>query len=539
MKLDTGIRLHNRFDAVLVDAATGEVKQVCKAENLVTNAFYNTLIHDSSRGNWSYPRDIVIGTGAGTPQASDTALFNQIYSGSWTSVDDQVHRLSDTEFYYQVTVTCTENQANGNLTEIGLSGYLDYYVESYLFSHAMFTDSEGQPIIIEKTNTDRLIVTATIYVKLTYPAGMIPPPFSSAWLSYQAGAKNPADSLSRYPEIHNAFIWGIPPLFYNLFFNSNSRARLFEDSYSESQGLKVPRLSLARQTVSVDTVCLSGSSTTAVTSPSCIYRYTANRVLSTAMNVSGITYQIFGITTPLGYIPFPNHTKFPPLNLELSKVASANQQDFNFGIPELMSDVTVYVNDVEQPSTAYVWNGKDFTLKQAWANAHGDKLVKHSTITYYSTWTSGNCPLAGFYMSYTYASDLTYMIYDFESPKAVDTLKSQVPCILSKSDDGETWTQVAQKTGSSLETITFTETSARYWKIENASGLYVNVGSFAGSMTQFIANFDKVTPQLHFNTPLNADDVVKIQCKSEYPIKNENWLIDQFVLDWTLAKDES
>lgn len=539
MKLDTGIRLHNRFDAKLVDAATGEVKQVYKAENLVTDAFYDTLIHEPSRGNWSYPRDIVIGTGAGTPQASDTELFNQIYSGSGTSVDNRVHRLSDTEFYYQVTVTCTENQANGNLTEIGLSGYSDYYVNPYLFSHAMFTDSEGQPIIIEKTNTDRLIVTATIYVKLTYPAGLIPPPFSAGWLSYQAGKKNLADSLPRSQDVHNALIWGIPSLFYILFFSSNNRCRLFDGSYSESWGHQICRLSLARQTISVDTVCLPGSPTTAVTTPSCIYRYTANRVLSTAMNVSGITYQIFGISTPLGYISFPNHTKFPPLNLELSKVASANQQDFNFGIPELMSDVTVYVNDVEQPSTAYVWNGKDFTLKQAWANAHGDKLIKHSTITYQWTSSSSNCPLAGFYQSFSYGSDLTYMIYDFESPKAVDTLKSQVPCILYKSDDGETWTQVAQKTGSSLETITFTETSARYWKIENASGLYVNVGSFDGSMTQFIANFDKVTPQLHFNTPLNADDVVKIQCKSEYPIKNENWLIDQFVIDWTLAKDES
>ena len=34
MDVNFGVKLHNRFDAVVTDAKTGEVKQVAKAENV-------------------------------------------------------------------------------------------------------------------------------------------------------------------------------------------------------------------------------------------------------------------------------------------------------------------------------------------------------------------------------------------------------------------------------------------------------------------------------------------------------------------------
>ena len=140
--MDFGVKLHNRFDAELIDGTTGEIKQIAKAENVVCDTYWNHLF--SSLESISY---IHAGTGMGTPSSTDTRLFNFLAS---KSISLQVSSMDKNNWKATQTVTLSENEWVGALTEVGLSPDSSEYTGDYIFTHALFTDSEGQPITIQK-----------------------------------------------------------------------------------------------------------------------------------------------------------------------------------------------------------------------------------------------------------------------------------------------------------------------------------------------------------------------------------------------------
>ena len=71
MKINSGVSLHNKFDWVLEDSKTGKVKQQGTAYNVVLNRYYDTL----PTTNALRLNAIFLGTGTGTPAATDTGLF--------------------------------------------------------------------------------------------------------------------------------------------------------------------------------------------------------------------------------------------------------------------------------------------------------------------------------------------------------------------------------------------------------------------------------------------------------------------------------
>jgi hypothetical protein len=257
------------------------------------------------------------------------------------------------------------------------------------------------------------------------------------------------------------------------------------------------------------------------------------------------TYQIFGFGTKYFAKFFPDHVVFPPITLELEQVAAAgNNGDFNFGIPILMDEVTVYVDGVQQPSSAYTWGGKDFNLRQAWASQHGDYLVKAARIVYNYAYGYTSTPVCGivniYYSTREDRSKPYYCIWDFSTPKAVNTLKNTQnvntsSCTLYYSDDNENWTQAATtyNAGNGTFTRTFETITARYWKIEVPDSF--RSYSMEDMQSTFYGAFDFVQPQLHLNTPPAEGAVVKVVAKSEYPIKNSNWIIDQMLVDWQIS----
>lgn len=142
--MNFGIKLHNRFDILLTDGVTGEVKQTAKAENVVCDTYWEHLF--SNRSNINY---VQVGTGTGTPNRTDTRLFRYL---SYKSVNLTVSNIDKNNWKATQTITLSENEWVGSLTEIGLSSTTGTYSDSYIFTHAMFTDSEGHPITIRKTN---------------------------------------------------------------------------------------------------------------------------------------------------------------------------------------------------------------------------------------------------------------------------------------------------------------------------------------------------------------------------------------------------
>jgi hypothetical protein len=165
--LDPGLRhigvnlncsLHNRFDIEVVDAATGRVKQRAQAENIICDALWTRMFMPSS-----YFSTIHYGTGSGTPAAADTSLFTFLGYAVPSENDDTVYYDYD-NCYASLTrkIQLSEMTAVGEtLTEVGI-GYGSS--ASMLVTHAMLKDMNGNPISIEKTDTDIINIYATVFM---------------------------------------------------------------------------------------------------------------------------------------------------------------------------------------------------------------------------------------------------------------------------------------------------------------------------------------------------------------------------------------
>jgi len=148
----TSIRMKGIWRLVFRDAKTGEVIKVIEKENVLTSSAKNYAAQaygymfgqSGNRYNWC----IMLGTGYGTPTASDTSLFQPVTStakkGTVTVTDNAV------QFY----VRYEPNEANGyTYTEAGLydgiakwSGFdptADYALGN-LVSHLMFSEPQAK-----------------------------------------------------------------------------------------------------------------------------------------------------------------------------------------------------------------------------------------------------------------------------------------------------------------------------------------------------------------------------------------------------------
>lgn len=513
------VKMHNEFHAVLTDAKTGKVKAEANAYNVVLNRYYTRL--EAENGGI---HGIELGTGTGTPAATDTALFNRLgrYSVTW----ENIYYIDDYNSYRQCSRVFTESDANGNLSEIGF--YCQSGSSYYLMTHAMFTDAENNPIVIPKTNADRLTITATVYLTVSYnfPNYIIPYYFARPDYHLTASLKH----QRHYTSI------GLASYLPMLLRNS------YDGGY---QNMGTPQLaSYSTTTTNLSSIGTNHSSITGG------FRLTSSRWTSTQQNLS-ITYQIRGVDIGLGCLCFPAHDVFPPISLELTQVADGTSTDFNFGIPELMPEVSVYVDNVLQDPSTYTWCGKDFTFKQAYISAHGTYLYSYDFHTSSGGSNSSyNTPLAGgtCFATSLESGEPTSLIYDFEEPYTVNHLCSYAPTTypvyLYKSDDRTNWTQVAALTTGSTNSVVhqdITPTAARYWKTttgKTSGNAFPSRSAGIGGGLEMMSCFDNVQPQLRFNSAPAANAVVKIQAKSEYPIKNANWIIEPMTVDYSYARGD-
>lgn len=154
--------IHNRFDIEVIDSVTGEVRQRAQAENVVLNQWW-TQFGLSADGNNFY--SLGIGSGSGTPAATDTALFTSLSTLSYsTDAADTVETASNDTMVYSVRKKCTINETSfvgSAITELGIISS-----SSKLVTHAMLKDLNGNAISIVKTSTDIINFYATVFVHL-------------------------------------------------------------------------------------------------------------------------------------------------------------------------------------------------------------------------------------------------------------------------------------------------------------------------------------------------------------------------------------
>lgn len=533
MEINVGATLHNKYEFTLVDAKTGDVKQKTTAYNLVTNGYYNAL-RNNSNINFYY---VHLGSGTAAPSVNDTALtapFAQksfsLWDGSygWGKYASTIRCPAPNQYSISTTLTFTENEANGTIGEIGIANAVYSSSNVVLYTHARITDAEGSPITIIKSNTDRLILTITMYLTLTMPDSVIPFRGSSrTWSLY--GDQNFTAGLSSncVPPIV-ACALGMNNINIGAACNPIGFATTHGGMYASTYWNSF-QYDFSRATTSST---ISGGVRIALSS----------RFLAAEYNAP-VTLQLRDIVTGIGNIPITSDI-FPPLPLTLTKTANGTQTGFNFGVAELMDDVKVYIDDVLQDASTYTWNGKDYTLYQAWETCEGQYITKCPAWIPAGPYTRARGSLL-FNSSMGLAGDggttNQHIEYDFGEVKSFNRAwRHANGSEFNKwqySLDGQNWTTLVIPVSSDKIYDFPTPVQARYLKFPNIANWEASWGSaYQPPSTNDCCLLCCFSNQLEFNTAPPQGSVVKIEAKSTYPLKNSNWIVDQLVIDLSISR---
>ncbi len=153
--MEAGIKvgLHNKFDIEVRDAKTNELKQSATAYNIVLNQLWTRVLARNA-----FMSAIHVGTGTGTLSPSRTSLFTFLF-GRNVTLDGISFNINN--MYRRVKIQIQPSEYVGQtFTEVGVA----YGTSSgNLCTHAMLTDAEGNPISILKTDTDVVIIYATVF----------------------------------------------------------------------------------------------------------------------------------------------------------------------------------------------------------------------------------------------------------------------------------------------------------------------------------------------------------------------------------------
>ncbi|MFA7175273.1 MAG: hypothetical protein WC340_18005 [Kiritimatiellia bacterium] len=165
MHLEAKTIIHNRFDLEVIDIKTGKTKQTAQAFNIVLNQFFEYRLKNYR--TYNVLSGISVGSGSGTLAVTRTSLFSKRITKEST-LDDFVPGYPTSYVKRSIRIETTE--CNGyDLTEVGVVFHHTSFSQ-YLMTHAMLQDSEGNPIVIHKTDTDVVIVSSTVYCTFT-PSG--------------------------------------------------------------------------------------------------------------------------------------------------------------------------------------------------------------------------------------------------------------------------------------------------------------------------------------------------------------------------------
>jgi len=149
--MDIGI--HNRFDIVVTDAITGEVKQHVTSYNIILTALYTRLV-----GRLAFFSHIHFGTGTGVLNPGRTSLFTFLGEKA-VVLSSRVRDFPISSVTYRIVLN-PEEYVGAVISEVGIA----YGSASgNLVTHSLLQDSEGNTITITKTSLDVVTIYATVF----------------------------------------------------------------------------------------------------------------------------------------------------------------------------------------------------------------------------------------------------------------------------------------------------------------------------------------------------------------------------------------
>lgn len=533
--------------------------QEVNTHNILTNAFWTGGSNNSYRATGIQSCDIVLGKGSGTPKTSDTALFQPLWQKAKDSTSSSYHaRTSESnEEWIQLTNKYTFPANTTYVDTITECGLYDQY--RLLSTHALLLDAEGNPISIEKTDLDVLIIEVTIRLYFTENESikMIRADHTPFWthlFSAESGAY-----------LHNTnnleVLWSIR--------DSLDGNEMYLNNFS--------RGSASDWNSYLSTAICNGKQKTPITTPREL-TFNAAR-LGTDWPVTGQHF-IRGLRIMRSFIiPFPNTDIFPAYNITGMDVGIGDGETTEFICPMnyFVKDTDkIYIDGILQT------RGVDYIVESDNNNQMLPELMacNDAIITggYYEIDSSRNnnlyapvfravlnaTKLTGFnsYGFYSAGNKATYAtMFDKDRPLFIDmqkevkvntfqigsnyyynTSNGGVKYTLSYSDDGVDYVELATiiKTTNSVAKVAFDTITKRYFKVaieyvSNTSN--VSSGAYSNTIesgSTYSAAVDKnylcllgyVGHGIQFTNPPAEGAVITMDATTDLPMKNENFVFD-------------
>jgi hypothetical protein len=150
------LKLETSYLLELRNVKTGKVRTE-ETHNVILDQFFENLSYTNRFCSYCH-----LGSGSGVPSSSDKLLFNKLFDVSRDRSKCKIEFINETTIVITaVYIFPASSSYVGTITELGVGG--SYYDasqnSSYLATHALVLDSEGNPISIEKTDLDELTVT--------------------------------------------------------------------------------------------------------------------------------------------------------------------------------------------------------------------------------------------------------------------------------------------------------------------------------------------------------------------------------------------
>lgn len=511
IELKAPMSIKNEYMLELYDK-DGKLKDKAYAYNLVTNNLWKQFFSSSCA---PFLR-IHIGTGSGTPSTADRLLFNFLAAAD-TSRKSINYAYPTSTAVYTATFPASASSV-GTLTEVGFSR-AGSNTDKLLTTHAMLQDSEGNPITINKTDTDTLIVTATVHVTVTAiePFILPPAPSSSVCNLILTNGTSIDPKTSMYALASKAYP------------NRSQIASIGTGYWSPDYANRCFKWSTQRIRASTGNNCY--------------------------INCIG--------AASIGYVNLPNESIFPAYELQPMSVGTGDgaTTSFTCPIPDFVENTEVITVDGVE-----LTRNVDYTVDPI-----GNSTLNASAISAYSNFASNlyggiydsNVDLAyqfgiralSFY-GYYFGTQDKALYFDLGQEKAcnalfIDSLAiasagplSPVSCTvtLEYSLDGSTWQTACSvnsqcvgadylhNLSSNYKNILtkFEPISARYWRIYASGSSYIHSeGLGSGGGNSF---FGYVGDGIVFKEPPAEGAEIKIKATINRPYKTSDYLID-----WTVS----
>jgi len=494
LPLDLNCTIKNEYHLELIEENTGKIKQVVDCHNVVLDNVYTNF----AGGTNMSMSGISLGTGSVTPSAADLTVSNIVWTGKASGTLTKNYPNATKT----LTVTVPAPEAVGDLTRCGVNNS-DIRYTNEATTHALFTDSEGNPVVIHKTALDVLKITITLYYTFSLAQNTEPNIFL-------------CDNANN--AVYRAFL-GEDNLIYGSIINI--RLLLYEaDKYTNTS--ECPSLSVYPAYMSGG-VWHSGDKT---------YAYSADNVWN-----NGLGMDIKAITlTNIGTFNITSE-HFPPQAIGKYQlgVGDGTNKEFHIKTPSAIAGTqSVWLNNVLQTEgvdyTFYPYNMKDFYTN--YHSADGSKATYNTKTTSSSSNYSGlSYPKKLEQYKISFISDVSPIVYDFTNPITVNCLFAPLNTVtyyvgvkLEYSTNGTDWA-----TFTTITSDMNNPADLNYWHVQDP--ITARYWRFIGpDSTQRIQPVDSTlspscffgyySPSVTFTVPPSSGAIIEIDYSIKYPFKN-------------------